>query len=353
MTASNGNRAASATWLTGSTFTALAIPLALFGAQPLDVSLGGLTLRGKFDDYAMQYLGVAAAVGLGLGASRLMASDGSTSQPSKGSDLTSLPALSNPSGSVLTEASLKASGLQAFLDEDDAPLVIRPAAEVTSFYPPQAAEVQTSQNLDANNSQHVAPEAVQSAVPQAVQPSTQYSPQADSGATADTLASIVAEVQTIVQQMSLQSPGVAAAQASVARNADDAVVANNYGVVAANAEVRVGTVPLVSHSHRSPILPSAQSYVSFARPQATVAQSSPRDLQAEMAVLEQVYQIREQMQSLMNQVDLIQAGLEQTVYPAQRLVPLRAAQAPSYTVSAVEPFRAANNHLPYGGQMAS
>lgn len=352
MTAANGNRAASATWLTGSTFTALAIPLALFGAQPLDISLGNLTLRGKFDDYAMQYLGAAAAVSLGLGASRLLGDEGADSQSSsKDLDSASLPTLSRPSSSVLTEASLKASGLQAFLEEDDAPLVIRPAVEVVSA-PPSTLEAQAAQNLAADGWQPSSSEVVQPAVPQqAVQSSAEYLPQADPNA-ADTLASIVAEVQAIVQQMSLQPQGIAPVQAPVAPTADVAV-ANNYGVATANAEVRVGTLPLVSHSNRAPILPSAQSYVSFARPQANAAQASPRDLQAEMAVLEQVYQIREQMQSLMNQVDLIQAGLEQTVYPAQRLVPLRAAKAPSYTVSSVEPFRAVNGHLPHYGQMAS
>lgn len=57
-----------------------------------------------------------------------------------------------------------------------------------------------------------------------------------------------------------------------------------------------------------------------------------------MNVLEELYQVREQMQHLMNHVDLLQADLEQTVLPTQRIVPLRPAPQPSYLVSSSEPL---------------
>lgn len=365
MTAANGNRAASATWLAGSTFIALTVPLALFGAQPLDISLGGLTLRGKFDDYAVHYLGAAAAVSLGFGAFRLKLDNESSTPSTSSTALAISPGttadLSNPRHSVLTEASLKASGLEVFLDADDAPMVIRPAvgelpASASAEALPSGEPFGGSPIFEssANIAQPEPPQHNPSAPPQStVQSPAEYAPQLNSLSSGEGLAHIVAEVQAIVEQMSLQPQAEARAQASGAFEPSSSVEGKQTGVPH-QANANVGALPLATTIQQS-ILPSAQSYVSFARSQATAAQSTSRDLQAEMAVLEQVYQIREQMQSLMNQVELIQANLEQTVYPTQRLVPLRAAQTPTYTISAVEPIRAAQAYLPESnyGQMAS
>lgn len=338
MTAANGNRAASATWLTGLTFTALAAPLAMFGAEPLDISLGNVNIRGPLDDYAMEYLGAAAAISLGFGASRLMKASGESQKAAVDSGLAQSTAASveplmswaNSDSSLLTEASLKASGLHLFLDEDDAPMVVRSTSgeqatgAVEMFHEPSPAS---------------SPQPQSSQVSQQDRPVDSAQPVPQPLPTQEALATIVAEVQSIVQQMAVQSQEVAAAQAVA-----PAMVQHPVTAVTQPA-VRVAVLPLTNH-HTAPIFPAAQSYVSFARSKGIAEQSITRDLTAELAVLDQIHQVREQMQHLMNQVDLIQADLEQTVYPAQRLVPLRAAQAPSYTVSAVEPLRTATAEAP-------
>ncbi len=337
MTAANGNRAASATWFTGLTFSVLVTPLAMFGADPLDLSLGKINILGPLDDYAMEYLGLASAISLGLGASRLLKASGESheaglsSTPTLSPNVESMMDWANSDSSLLTEASLKASGLQMFLDDDDAPLLVN--ATVLGEASPSIKSPQNEQKLG----QAGLYAAQASSIPQPVvsSSSTVRGVQSEpSLSTPDALASIVAEVQSIVEQISVQSQEVVAAQ-SVAPS----VIHKPVPSVAQPA-VQIAALPL--NGHRSaPIFPAAQSYVSFARSKGLAEQSVKRDLTSELAVLEQIHQVREQMHLLMNQVDLIQAELEQTVYPAQRLVPLRAAQAPSYTVSAVEPLRAA------------
>lgn len=345
MTAANGNRAASSTWLTGMTFTALATPLAMFGAQPLDLSLGNLTIRGSLDDYAMEYFGAAAFVSLGLGASRLRKSSGDVQKAASKSRLTpsstlysasaeSQASLSSSDSSLLTEASLKASGLHLFLAEDDAPMVVHSAPLDESLRAPDADGVAVGFAQAPAHSglfEFQLPDAARQA---SSAPQLEHHPSNRSLASEDALASIVAEVQSLVQQICSQSQEVAAVQ-----QFSPSVVQESAPPVSKPA-VRVAALPLNSH-HTAPIFPAAQSYVSFARSKGVAEQSLTRDLTAELAVLDQIYQVREQMQHLMNQVDLIQADLEQTVYPAQRLVPLRAAKAPSYTVSSIEPLRAA------------
>lgn len=340
MTVANGNRAASVTWLTGVTFTALATPLVMFGAQPVDVSLGNATIRGTLDDYAMEYLGAAAVISVGLGASRLVKASSDFQKTSANassmllSPSTADSLMGRSNSSLLTEASLKASGLHLFLDEDDAPMVVRGASlgnaprAVDAAIPVQAPIPSGSFKLKSGG---------------AAQRESHGSPVSHHGnqplPAPDALARIVAEVQSVVQQMSAQSQEVVAAQTG------GAALAQKPAPSASKAEVRVGSFPLAGH-HTAPIFPAAQSYVSFARTQGIAEQSVARDLSAELAVLDQIYQVREQMQHLMNQVDLIQAELEQTIHPAHRLVPLRAAQAPSYTVSAVEPLRAVVSQAP-------
>jgi len=191
MTAANVNRAASATRFTGATFTALAVPLALWGTQPLDLSLAGITIRGQLDDYAMEYLGAAAVVSLGLGITRLgkgagAAQAGSAASPTAlGQFPASLPKASTP---LLTEDTLKASGLQAFLDDDDAPLVTQPALvqpaldqsasaqpaspqAVSAHQPPTAASVSHAGDAYAGAPQNasVAPSVSPAAQPQQCQ----------------------------------------------------------------------------------------------------------------------------------------------------------------------------------------
>lgn len=330
MTEVNGNSAASATWLTGLTFSVLAAPLAMFGAQPLDVSLGDVNIRGPLDNYAMEYLGAAAIASLGLGATRLMKASASSRQ-AKGISNSSFPPVSLEGGSnsrsdtaLLTEDSLKASGLHLFLEEDDAPLVVHRT-------PHSSVAVPSIQAMEAPQTRAMAVKADSPEV--AVSDWRQVSssqPDSQSFSTPEALESIVAEVQSIVQQLAEQS------QVSVV--APTVATATVQKVAVSAPAVQVSALPLAGH-RTTPSFPAAQSYVSFARARAVAEQSVARDLTGELDVLDQIYQVRAQMQHLMNQVDLIQADLEQTVYPAQRLVPLRAAQTPSYTVSAVEPLR--------------
>lgn len=339
MTEVNGNSAASATWLTGLTFSVLAAPLAMFGAQPLDVSLGDVNIRGPLDNYAVEYLGAAAIASLGIGATRLMKASVSSSQ-TKGASNSSFPPVSLDGGSnsrhdvaLLTEDSLKASGLHMFLEEDDAPLVVHrtsnsaaaPATQAVGA--PQAKAVAVETVSPGAVSPKAASLEVAGPVSSKVSPSQ---PASQSFSTPEALESIVAEVQSIVQQLAEQSQVAVAAPTAATATVQKAAVSA--------PAVQVSALPLAGH-RTTPSFPAAQSYVSFARAKAVAEQSVARDLTGELDVLDQIYQVRAQMQHLMNQVDLIQADLEQTVYPAQRLVPLRAAQTPSYTVSAVEPLR--------------
>ncbi len=332
MTEANENRAASATWLTGLVFSALAVPLAMFGAEPLDASLGKVKIRGTLDDYAVQYLGAAAVISLGVGASRLrkrssssqkaVADSNSIQHPS--ASIESLMDWADSDSSLLTEASLKASGLHMFLEEDDAPMVVRSASVDSS-----SRSAETSRAVQLGEAQSQEPNVAQ----QSRAASEQVNQAAEPNPIPDNLASIVAEVQSIVQQVAAQSQDVVTAQGATSS------VAQQPAHSASKPAVRVAALPQATH-HTAPIFPAAQSYVSFARSKGVAEQSVNRDLASELAVLDQIYQVREHMQHLMNQVDLIQAELEQTVYPAQRLVPLHAAKAPSYTVSSVEPLRA-------------
>ncbi len=338
MTAPNGNRAASATWLTGLTFAVLSTPLAIFGAQPMEMSLANIEIRGPLDDYAVEYLGAAAVISLGLGASRLRkasshsekATTNANSPLLSGSSAEYLMGWADSDSSSLTKESLKASGLDMFLDEDDAPMVVSPASLAEAPRSIETARVAhqvptpSSEGLDAPAS---------SGAQKVSLPTHVDNQSSQSLHSTDALASVVAEVQSIVQRLSVQSQEVVAAQ-TVAPS-----VAQQPAPLAAKPDVHVAALPRTGH-HTVPIFPAAQSYASFARSQEVAEQSVTRDLTAEMAVLEQIYKVREQMHRLMNQVDLIQADLEQTVYPTQRSAPLRAAQAPSYTVNSVEPLRA-------------
>lgn len=129
------NKSTSATWLAGSAFTVLTLPLIFWGAQPLQLPLTGDRTQGRLDDFALQYLGAAAAISLGCGALRLcggggQAKDASQAQPStpllatlQGSSASANLQLS-PSATEISEDYLATSGLGSFLDADDAPITV-------------------------------------------------------------------------------------------------------------------------------------------------------------------------------------------------------------------------------------
>lgn len=308
MSSADSNRSVSATWLAGTSLTALSIPLVLFGAQPLDVSLGDYNLRGTLGDYAMPYLGVAMAASLGLGIRRLLQEEdglgNGTQFPTAVSTASALvPTPSHPQTSWLSEERLRLSGLSYFLEADEA----------VSSELPQPSPCPTER-------------AVAAAPPAILEAALVPAPPVEPTPASQVVAGVVAEVQSLSQHIQGIHPSATSPTATAASSPS----------------------PGSGHSQRwsgSPTtLPAAQSYVSFARPRQAVAQrfqAQPRDLTAELAALEQVHQIREQILMIMNQVDMIQASLEQTLYPAQRPVTLRPVAAPSYVVGTVEPMGSA------------
>ena len=374
MTADNGNCAVSATWLTGITFSALSVPLALFGMQPLSLPLGESTIRGRFDDYAIEYLGASAIISLGLGLSRLgksaaakesvIGQSSPSAQPPSirlGHAIVEEHELNPP---LITADSLRSSGLDifldedldAFLDEEESPMVIsiHPAHELhssvvshdgsTGLQSDEESSPASSENDNAAVKSHPsiaycsAQPASHQALSSAQSPSlsTEHHSRPDAPPT-KSLTVIATEVESIMEQISLLSNGLDSIQSVVSapsEHAPEKPKPSEAAAVASNIQ---------ENGHNSaPMLPAAQSYISFARPKAVANQSGTRDLTAELELLEQVHTIREKVQHLMGRTDAIQADLEQTIGPTQRLVPLHTATTPTYTVSAMEPVRAVN-----------
>ncbi len=88
-------------------------------------------------------------------------------------------------------------------------------------------------------------------------------------------------------------------------------------------------------------MPAAQAYLSFSRLAANTAKpyAPARDLNAELAALQQLETVREQIQMLSAQMELLQANLNPQSLGSTHLIALpKTASKPTYTVAATESF---------------
>lgn len=319
MSPADAHRFTRSPWLAGSVLTALTAPLLLFGAQPLELGLGKYQIRGTLDDYAKPYLAVTAVLGLGALGLGAIGAAGSTgmglgSQPPledgpKTPMASVIPVSVSPSAaqlaeaqiSLLSEERLRISGLAYFLEDDDSPEKLLPQAQVES-----------------SKERPVAPK-------QLADPLAAASPEAPVFPAGTPLSHSSSSTETV-----LLSSAIAA-------------IAPELPFMAVTPTVTRQNLPSGVISVQT-MLPAAQNYMSFVRSHdAAIVMSHPalrRDLSDEMIQIDQLHQMREHLLSLMNQIDQIQASLEQTSYPIARPTNLRSVAALSYVVANTEPTRA-------------
>ncbi len=285
--------------LAGSVFAILTVPLAAFGARPVEVELQNRTVfSGSLEEVATSYLGTTAALSLAVGLAghgwRQRARTKASGKAVADSTDEMLQLRAKELEEKLTLDQLQASGLDFFLDNSQSP-----------------------DGLDAVIQSQLSP------LPHHRASFPQSNP----------------------------SPGIAAASNQVV-----SVQVHATGPQAAGRVIPMApsvTPPTVRGTAKArmamPHLPAAQTYMSFARsPLGETLHSvqANRDLQAELEALKQLEQMREQIRSLSIKMEQLQVNLNRggpeapTYRPSgpQRLVPLRSVPqpVPTYTVRSME-----------------
>lgn len=397
-----GSGLMSSALLAGSLFAILTAPLAVLGSQPIDIEARGQTLfSGKLEDVASNYLGIAVVASLGVGTlgGQLLRKRGNGAQKkltdfppldpaaldasgtrveSQIFDLDiqtlstaaahSLPSHSLPSHSpqkagvaeLLSPLSLRATGLDFFLDDGEAepqpnPPELLPTLSHSSSHSPSNFESKAT--LQALPMTQPAPQpiprpvAVNPAMAVSVAPSLAVEPAA-LGQSAGLASPLTLEGWT--EAFLSDSPLVPLAQPAARQQLTPL---SRYGsalpaasspevlspvIVAAASAASAGSVAAPTQSLRlaRPLMPAAQTYLSFTHFSSTAALYAPeqsRNLQMEMEALEKLEQVREQIQVLSAQMELIQNSLSLQDYSAQRLVALPSTPPkPTYVVGTAE-----------------